>query len=162
MFGAFSSVREQKKGLPPGSRTRRHVHTVETSPCGPRPWYLGPFAGRPTLYFFGPCGPRPWFLDRPPSGRPLLLGPCGPRPWCRGTPAERLSLYFFGPCDPRSWFLDRPPSGRPLLPVDDASRLLRPSATRSQGRDDVAAQALSGRLGRAIGQNIPVRIQSDH
>src|SRR5664280_2629605 len=102
MFGAFPSVREQKKGCPPGPRTRRHVHTVETSPCGPRPWCLGTPAERLSLYFFGPCDPRSWFLERPPSGRPCtstlyFLGPCGPRPWCLGTPAERLSLYFFGP-----------------------------------------------------------------
>src|SRR5450759_4876596 len=90
MFGAFPSVREQKKGWPPGSRTRRHVHTVETSPCGPRPWYLGPFAERPTLYFFGPCGPRPWYLG-PFAERPTLyfFGPCGPRPWYLGPTAER-------------------------------------------------------------------------
>src|SRR5450759_4789226 len=218
MFGAFPSVREQKKGRPPGSRTRRHVHTVETSPCGPRPWYLGPFAERPTLYFFGPCGPRPWYLgpfaERPtlyffgPCGprpwcqgptaeRPTLyfFGPCGPRPWCQGPTAERPTLYFFGPCgprpwylgptaerptlyffgpcgprpwylgptaerptlyffgpcDPRSWFLDPPPSGRPLLLVDDASRLLRPSATRSQRCASSRVRAVLTSVCRSVG-----------
>src|SRR5664280_2675524 len=132
MFGAFPSVREQEKGLTSWlTHPKARAHSGD-QPLRPRSWCRGTPAERLSLYFFGPCDPRSWFLDPPPSGRPLLLGPCDPRSWCRGTPAERLSLYFFGPCDPRSWFLDRPPSGRPLLPVDDASRLLRPSATRSQ------------------------------
>src|SRR5664280_2358952 len=36
------------------------------------------------------------------------------------------------------------------------------SGLRASGRDDVAIQPLPGRLGRVIGQDIPVRIQSDH